>query len=176
MHAASGEAAVLTPNPRQQHETTADDPMHPPQQKKFAQKQRRRRKRARAVALGPLLAARLRQLAGGTQRALLDAAHTQGPQHHCNTMMDLATMFTMTRARPAPNRERIHFLAPLLWMLQLRAAAAPCVLDKPFPTACPATPLPIIFIACSPLLPRSAPFPANARLRTLLAASEIHRR
>jgi hypothetical protein len=173
MHAASGEAAVLTPNPRQQHETTADDPMHPPQQKKFAQKQRRRRKRARAVALGPLLAARLRQLAGGTQRALLDAAHTQGPQHHCNTMMDLATMFTMTRARPAPNRERIHFLAPLLWMLQLRAAAAPCVLDKPFPTACPATPLPIIFIACSPLLPRS---PADARLRTLLAASEIHRR
>ena len=80
--------------------------------------------------------------------------------------MDLATMFTMTRARPAPNTRKDTLYAPILWMLQLRAAAAPCVLDKHFPIDCPATPLPIIFIACSPLLPRSAPFPANARLRT----------
>ena len=82
--------------------------------------------------------------------------------------MDLAAMFSNLRRTRAllPVRERIHFLAPILWMLQLRAAAAPCVLDKHFPIDCPATPLPIIFIECSPLLPRSAPFPANARLRT----------
>ncbi len=49
-----------------------------PRSKKNSRRSKGGGENARAVALGPLLAARLRQLAGGTQRALLDAAHTQG--------------------------------------------------------------------------------------------------
>ncbi len=73
---------------------------------------------------------------GGHTARTASTTHKQWPPHHCNTIMDLAAVFSVACVRPAPNRERIHFLAPLLWMLQLRAAAAPCVLDKPFPTAC----------------------------------------
>ena len=138
--------------------------MHPPQQKKNSRRSKGGGENARAAALGPLLAARLCQLAGGTQRGLLDAAHTQGPPQHCNTMMDLAAIFPMVRARPAsspPRKDTLSVVPPPLdaaAALRRRSVRA----WQASPLLAPATPLSFIFIACSPLLLRFAPFPANA--------------
>jgi hypothetical protein len=132
---------------------------------------------ARAVAMGPLLAARLRPTGGG------HTARTAGMRRTSRSRSITATpKWTWPRCFPwcaralLPIRERIHFLAPLL---QLRAAAAPCpcLINIHFPVDCPATSLSIIFIACSPLLPplRALPRQCLAAHR-LLAAPEIHRR
>ena len=73
----------------------------------------------------------------------------------------------MVRVRSATTGERCTFWPPpLLWTLRLGATAARRVLHILSPLLAPATSLSIIFIVCSPLLPRSAPSPANAWLRT----------
>ena len=153
-HASSrGEGAVRTPNPRQQHETPTDN-LLTPRSKKNSRRSKGGGENARAAALGPLLAARLRQLAGGTQRALLDAAHTQGPPHHCNTMMDMDAIFPMVRARPASSPRKDTLSGP---PSSGRCCCAPpplrvCLINLS-PLLAPATSLSFIFIACTPLLP-----------------------
>ena len=73
----------------------------------------------------------------------------------------------MVRVRSATTGERCTFWPPpLLWTLRRGATAARRVLHILSPLLAPATSLSIIFIVCSPLLPRSAPSPANAWLRT----------
>ena len=107
-----------------------------PRRKKNSRRSKGGGENARAAALGPLLAARLRQLAGGTQRALLDAAHTQGPPHHCNTMMDMDAIFPMVRARPASSPRKDTLSGPP--SSGRRSCASPplraCMVS--FPTAC----------------------------------------
>ena len=125
-----------------------------PRRKKNSRRSKGGGENARAAALGPLLAARLRQLAGGTQRALLDAAHTQGPPHHCNTMMDMDAIFPMVRARPASSPRKDTLSGP---PSSGRCCCAPpplrvCLINLS-PLLAPATSLSFIFIACTPLLP-----------------------
>ena len=68
----------------------------------------------------------------------------------------------MVLVRSATTGERCTFWPPpLLWTLRLGATAARRVLHILSPLLAPATSLSIIFIAYSPLLPRSAPFPAS---------------
>ena len=169
-----GEAAARTPNPRQQHETPTDNLLHPPAAKKNSRRSKGGGENARAAALGPLLAARLRQLAGGTQRALLDAAHTQGPPHHCNTMMDMDAIFPMVRARPASSPRKDTLSGP---PSSERCCCAPpplrvCLINLS-PLLAPATSLSFIFIACSPLLLRSAPLPLLLRSASLPANASV---
>ena len=163
------------PNPRQQHETPTDNLLHPPAAKKIRAEAKAAAKTRAPRPWAPLLAARLRQLAGGTQRALLDAAHTQGPPHHCNTMMDMDAIFPMVRARPAsspPRKDTLSVVPPPLdaaAALRRRSVRA----WQASPLLAPATPLPIIFIACSPLLLRSAPLPLLLRSASLPANASV---
>ena len=95
--------------------------------------------------------------------------NTQGPPHHCNTMMDMDAMFPMMRVCSAPNPRKDTLSGPpppppldAAAALRRRSVRA----WQASPLLAPATPLSFIFIACSPLLLRFAPSPANAWLRT----------
>ena len=156
-----GEAAVRAPNPRQQRETTADDPMHPPQQKKFAQKQRRRRNRARRGPGPPSRRAPPPTGGGHTARAAGCGAHAGASaslQHHDGSGRDFshgarAPCFQSAKGYTfwPPSSGRCGWASPPLRVRLINLS----------PQRAPATSLSIIFIACSPLLPRSTPFPAS---------------
>ena len=155
-----GEGAARTPNPRQQHETPTDNLLHPPPQKKFAQKQRRRRKRARRGPGPPSRRAPLPTGGGHPARAAGCGAHAGASaslQHHDGYGRDFSHG---ARAPCFQSAKGYTFWAPLLWTLLLRSAAAPCVLDKPVPTAC-ACHVPFFYFhrvhAAASLAPRPPP-------------------
>ena len=154
-HASSrGEAAARTPNPRQQHETKADDPMHPPQQKKFAQKQRWWRKRARRGFGPPSRRAPPPTGGGHPARAAGCSAHAGASaslQHHGGSGRDFshgahAPCFQSAKGYTfcgPPSSGRCCCTPPPLRV---------CLINL-FPLLAPATPLSFIFIVCSLLLP-----------------------
>ena len=108
----------------------------PRRKKKFAQKQRRRRKRARRGPGPPSRRAPLPTGGGHPARAAGCGAHAGASaslQHHDGYGRDFSHG---ARAPCFQSAKGYTFWAPLLWTLLLRSAAAPCVLDKPVPTAC----------------------------------------
>jgi hypothetical protein len=93
-----------------------------------------------------------------------DAAHKQEPQHRCNTIMDLAAVFSVARVRSAPMHDRIQFLAPSSGRCSRRRSVSvlgtlPHCLRLPRPFR-------LSSLRARRCFPRSAPSPANAWLRT----------
>jgi hypothetical protein len=157
-HASSARRGRCThAHPRQQHETKADDPMHPPQQKKFAQKQRRRRKRARRGFGPPSRRAPPPTGGGHPARAAGCGAHARAStslQHHDGSGRDVSNDSSTLSSQSAKGYT--------FWPSSCSCAPPPLRVRAWYasPLLAPATSLSIIFIACSPLLPRSAPRPS----------------
>jgi len=165
MHAASGEAAVLTPNPRHQRETKADDPMRPPPRKKFAQKQRRRRKRARRGP-GPPSRRAPPPTGGGHPAGAAGCGAQAGAsaslQYHNGSGHNV---YNDARAPCSQSAKGYTF-----WPSSCSCAPPPLRVRAWYasPLLAPATSLSIILIACSPLLP-----PLRALPRQCLAAHRL---
>ena len=153
---------------RQQHETKADDPMHPPTPKKIrAEVKAAAKTRARRGFGAPSRRAPPPTGGGHPARAAGCGAHAGASaslQHHYGSGRDFSHG---ARAPCFQSAKGYTFCGP--------PSSGRCCCTPPPLRVClinlspllePATPLSFIFIVCSPLLPRSAPSPANAWLRT----------
>ena len=169
------EAAARARCLRQQHETTAGDPNVPPPPPPPPKNSRRSKggENARAVAMGPLLAARLRPTGGG------HTARTAGMRRTSRSRSIAATpLWIWPRCFPwracalLPCTTGFTFWPP---PQDAAAAAAPCPCAwYASPLLAPATSLSIILIACSPLLPPLRALPRQClAAHLLLAASEM---
>ena len=142
-YAATGANKILLRQPlvasgctRQQHETPADDPMHPPTPKKFRAEVKAAAKTRARRGLDPFSPRASPTGGGHPARSAGCGAHARSSaslQHHDGYGRDFSHG---ARAPCFQCAKGYTFWAPLLWTLLLRSAAAPCVLDKPVPTAC----------------------------------------
>ena len=179
------EAAARARCLRQQHETTAGDPNVPPPPPPPPKNSRRSKggENARAVAMGPLLAARLRPTGGG------HTARTAGMRRTSRSRSIAATpLWIWPRCFPwracalLPCTTGFTFWPP---PQDAAAAAAPCPCLVRFPTAC-ACHVPFYYLHCvlaaaspaprpPPPMPGCAPIAGCSRNPSSAKCAQRHR-